>query len=546
MTKRQFTMNGKRYLHFPIRNTNELLAYNDDKEYRYVDVFINGERANTFYLKLASKGEKIDFYAPYYLFEEADEVTLVCEDCEDDNGLFEQVLVGDGAENMPALYPPFDGEKYRPTFHFSSRVGWLNDPNGLFYKDGVFHMYYQHNPFGLLHGSVNISWGHATSTDGVHWVEKHDAIYPVHRDCSVASGTAFIDVNNLAGFGENAIFSLHTELATVNFGGEDKHQTRGQYVCLSNDNGDTFVALSKDANVPVPIGEYWRDPKIFEADGKLCLAVYERFEEKNCISFYSSDNMLDWKRESRIMDMYECPDIFQLKAIETGTIKWVLYAGDGKYRIGRFENYMFIEEDGGGYLDYGICYAGQTFTNYPSLDFRFHLAWIDSDNWSNNDPFYYTGKRFSQCMALLCKLQLHETTDGRFYITRTPVEECKNLRESKILEESFLINGEKEIAIGNSKEIELTIEANKSFTLEIGRAKLNFDIEKGVVSTPKGEVIIDKSVTISAFIDKTSVEIFLNDKISITYTFDTSNCYLKVEGEHVAMEMVVYELKSIW
>lgn len=542
--EKKFLLNGKRYLHFPICNANEVLPYKEDKEYCYVDIIVDGNRRNTFYIKLATAEDKVDFYAPYYFFEEAESVILRCE--EEIEGLFDCVKVGDSVLEEPKLYPPFENEKYRQKFHFSPRIGWINDPNGLFYKDGVFHLYFQHNPFGIFHGEVNVSWGHAVSTDGIHWTEKHDAIYPIYTECLVASGTSFVDVNNLAGYGEGIIFSAHTELRATKFRENMDNYTKGQYVCITKDGGDTFVALTEEPNIPVPRGEDWRDPKLFEADGKLCLAVYERKDERNCISFYSSNNIVDWKLESRIMDMYECPDIFQLRAKETGTVKWVLYSGDGKYRIGKFEKYIFTEEDGGGYLDYGCCYAGQTFANYPSIDVRYHMAWVNSDEWCNNGRFYYTGKKFSQCLSMLCKLELHETPDGKFYISRTPKTEYEVLRGEKVLRKTLRVRGKEMIPMSNNKEITLSLKGSKTAIVNFGLAQLKFDFQSGIVTTPKGDVFVGNEATMDVFIDQTTVEIFVNNRISVTYTFDTKIADIVIEGDGVEAEMDVYEMQSAW
>ncbi len=533
---------GKQYLHFPIKNT--IGKYPEDKEYHYVDIVIGGKRINTFYIKLS---KQFDFYAPYYVGADCEEVTLVCRD-ELTDDYFDGVLVGDWIDNEPQLYPDLYKEKFRQQFHFSAARGWVNDPNGLFYKDGVFHLYFQHNPLGIFHGGINVSWGHAISTDLVHWKELHDAVYPIFRESFVASGTSFVDEKNSMGYGEGTIFSAHTELRATDYGEIVDRHTQGQFVCISRNEGKTFEPLTQKVGIAVPRGEDWRDPKLFQLDdGRFCIAVYERYEYRNCISFYSSNNMLDWKFESRMMDMYECPDIFRLKVQETGEYKWVLYAADGWYHIGDFKDFQFVNEEASGCLDYGACYAGQTFANYGNEEKKMHLAWINSDEWDKNGKFYYKGKTFSQCLTLVGELTLHRDKNGKLSLHRSPIKAIESLRDKVVYESDDRIEGGKEIPVNPLTEAKIKVKCDGFIGVYVGDAFVFYEKDIKILTTPKGEVAVDlDDLDLDIFIDHTSIEIFVNNRLSLTYPHFGRDTIVRVEAKDAQVSSKLYSLKSIW
>lgn len=539
MAERKIILNGKKYLHFPIVNTKG--KYAEDKAYSYIKISVDNEYSNTFYIKL---GMPCDFYAPYYVGKNKDVCVLSCVDLS--QNLLEGVVAGDEPEKEPRLYPSLYADEFRQQYHFTALRGWLNDPNGLFYKDGVFHLYFQHNPLGIFHGGVNVSWGHAISSDLICWKEKHDAIYPMRTQAFVASGSSFVDKENKFGYGKDAIFSAHTELRATDFKGYGDCRTTGQYVCVSDDGGETFREISNAPQIFVPAGEDWRDPKLFLTDeGRLCMAVYERENARNCITFYSSEDIKNWKVESRLMDLYECPDIFPLEA-ETGERKWVLYAGDGKYRIGDFRNCIFTKNGGEGYLDYGMCYAGQTFANYPSKEKRYHIAWINSDEWDKNGKFYTPKKCFSQSMSLACELSLHKKSDGMFYVSRRPCDNVYGLRRKIITEFSGTFEGKIVFPNENCSEATLKIDSQSVVRIYIGEAYVIFDPVNRVMITPKGEVSVNfEKLNLDIFIDVTSIEIFVNETYSITFSSYSFDCNIRVFSEKAKIETQIYKLRSI-
>ena len=421
MLKKTFLLSdGNKYLHFPIKNT--VGVYTEDKAYRYVKL-LNGEKLiSEIYIKLSKEP---DFYAPRY-FGEYDEVMLVCEDSDVPENYFDMIEIGKSIWAEQQLYSNLYNEKYRNQIHFSAARGWLNDPNGLLFHDGKFHMYFQHNPLGTVHGGVNVSWGHAESTDGIFWKEKNVAIYNRNAEQIVASGSAWCDEENIFGFGKNVIISAHTELNAYYFKGPKQPQTEGQFLMISYDGGNIFENLGKNPKVTVAKDEFWRDPKLLVIDKTMYMLVYERYEEQDCVTVYSSENLDEWKFCSRSMDLYECPDLFRLPVEETGEEKWILYGGNGNYSLCNFENCVIEKLSDGGFMDYGwSVYAGQTFNNHPDKNCRYHIAWV-VHGW-DNDFTDYPGKKFSQCMSLMCRLSLHKTKQG-YRLFRAPCKEIENLR----------------------------------------------------------------------------------------------------------------------
>ncbi len=280
---------------------------------------------------------------------------------------------------------------YRPAMHFTPAKGWMNDPNGMFYKDGVYHLYFQHYPDSTVWGPMH--WGHATSTDLISWKQEPIAIYPDSIGM-IFSGSAVVDENNTSGFGSNgkapivAIFTQH------NMEGEKsgKIDFQNQSIAYSNDNGYTWKMYAGNPVIHNPGIKDFRDPKVMwhEATKKwiMTLAV------KNKVSFYSSSNLKEWKHESDFGinngshdGVWECPDLFSLKLDNRNF--WVLTVsinpgGPNKgsatqYFIGEFDGHSFISGSSKTkWMDYGADnYAGVTFSNTGEK--KISIGWMS--NW---------------------------------------------------------------------------------------------------------------------------------------------------------------------
>ena len=492
-----------------------------------------------------------DTDAPYFFLDMTDfrdkTVTLMLQEPE---GLPEDVLerCTDGAEAVPGhpLYPDLYREELRPQFHFSSRRGWLNDPNGLVYADGKFHLYYQHNPLGTPHGSVNICWGHAVSDDLVRWEEKSDAILPWRRDWSIASGSAVMDYENRAGYGENAMIAAFTTLGTQSKDG-GIYPSGGQFLAGSTDGGDHFYLFDSHATVPTENGEGWRDPRLFRYGDKIIMAVYEVEDGVNCVSFYQSEDFHHWTRTSRNKDLFECPDIFPLKT-EDGEERWVLYGADGLCRIGIFDGAVFTESGQSHPLDYGTAtYAGQTWSEHPEGK-RVHISWVRGMGGENEgDELGYTGMPFSQCMSVPCELTL-EKHGEQYRVCRNPVPELVKLRR----EEAQTMTAERTeghtFAVAPLKEYVLTLTDIKApVTIRLGRHDVVYDPQKSILTFENGTTAAVRAdaLSIRVLADTTTMEAFFDGGIAATYAMHPEELALTVTGE-MRLQAEVWDLRSIW
>ncbi|MCX5401552.1 glycoside hydrolase family 32 protein [Streptomyces sp. NBC_00102] len=315
-------------------------------------------------------------------------------------------------------YPEFPypsttySEPFRGQFHFSSQSGWMNDPNGLVYANGVYHFFYQHNPHGLAWDTMH--WGHATSPDLVHWTQKPIALEPEVHPGTLFSGGGVVDKDNTSGLKTGSLDPI------VVFSNTD-----GVSVFYSNDNGQTFQAYDKGRK-QIQIPSESRDPKVFwdAARHRWTMVVWSD-QDGNGVNIYTSPNLLDWTFASRFKApwLFECPDMYPL-ALDgrTGQQRWVLTSASSQYVVGSFDGTTFSTDwtapqqmDQGTTYAGGSFYAAQTFTNTP--DGRtVQMAWQGGNHgstWTGNATFPVS-------------LGLVSTPDGP-RITRTPVAELASL-----------------------------------------------------------------------------------------------------------------------
>jgi fructan beta-fructosidase len=320
-------------------------------------------------------------------------------------------------------------EKYRPQFHFTSRRGWLNDPNGLIYNKGLYHMYYQHNPVGLPWG--NMSWGHAVSKDLVHWEEQPKVLFPDPKTGTCFSGAAFIDRWNQLGkkTGDEDVlvaFYLRTKI--------------GLCLAYSNDAGRTFtdyegnpVLTHAGARIDTP-RPFWYEPT-----GRWIAPTYDFFNNDQgkrlrCVGFYSSENLTDWTFESRVEqdkwgdELCGCVDFFQLPVDgDPANKNWVMILIDGSYIVGTFDGHVFRTLSGEpavtgdrirSLVFPGNYYATMTWHNVPN-DRRVQITWMRGGQ--------YPGMPFNQQMTIPVELTLHSTDEGP-RLRMNPIKELESLR----------------------------------------------------------------------------------------------------------------------
>jgi fructan beta-fructosidase len=344
---------------------------------------------------------------------------------------FDHIKIGSEAE---ALSPSDYAKPYRNQFHASTRRGWNNDPNGMVFHDGKFHLYYQYNPFGISWG--NMHWGHLVSADLTHWEEKPIALYQHTTKDAAFSGGGFVDHNNSAGLGKDTLFVAFTSTG------------RGECLAYSKDGGLTFTELPEN---PV-VKNKGRDPKViwYPPEQKWVMAVFDgeacaqteatpaksapEGRNNNNIAFWESKNLRQWSRTGAFTDpdrmaVFECPEMFELPvAGKRGESRWILLAAQNRYFIGQFDGKTFHKESGPHGTTHGAFYAAQTFSDMPDGR-RIQIGWVQTDSYQQQFP----DQIVNQAFTLPHELTLRETGDGlRVYFS--PVKDLEKLRGEVLAE----------------------------------------------------------------------------------------------------------------
>lgn len=298
----------------------------------------------------------------------------------------------------------FYKESGRPQQHFTFRRGWNNDPNGLIYYKGEYHLFGQHNPFE--NNWNNMHWGHAVSTDLVHWTELPEALAP-DRLGTIYSGTATIDKDNTSGLGKKGKAPMVALFTSAG-------KSRTQSLAYSLDNGRSWTKY--EGNPVLDTRDDSRDPKVFwyPEGGHWVMVLYQNDGH----SIYTSDNLKEWKFQSHLAGFYECPDMYRLPVDgDPSNTKWVLSSASGMYMIGDFDGKTFTPETSFQRYCHGIAYAGQTFNNMP--DGRIvQIAWLTTD---------YPGMPFRSCFSTPLEMSLKTTKDG-VRLFAEPVKEFEVLQ----------------------------------------------------------------------------------------------------------------------
>lgn len=517
----------KRYLNLPVKNGAVM---------KRGQLLVGGLVVRDFDIELADADP--DFYvvidlAPF----NGQELVLHIDALDKGSKALELVAQDDVIRGSENLYR----EALRPQFHFSSQRGWNNDPNGLVYYAGEYHLYYQHNPYGWKWG--NMHWGHAVSPDLVHWTELPQALYPQQYGDWVFSGSAIIDEANTAGFqtgAEKVIVAAYTSTG------------RGECIVYSNDRGRTFTEYEGN---PV-VKHQGRDPKLIwhEQAGHWAMAVYdEQPGKERGIAFYSSQNLKDWTFESRIEGYFECPEIFPLAVDgDPAQTKWVVYAASGEYSIGEFDGKVFHHESGPHPFNRGNCfYASQTFNNIPAEDGRrIQIAWGTVEA---------PGMPFNQMMDFPTELTLHTTGDG-IRMFAQPAREIETLVDATHnYGEQILCPGkdfftDPEGDLFRIRGCFANQDARK-VALEVRGMPVTYDFGKQEISCgdKKAEAPMrDGVLELEVLVDRLSLEIFVNGgAVYMPVGFHPptearSLAVRSVGGTATARKFVVDSLKSAW
>ena len=430
-------------------------------------------------------------------------------------------------------------EKFRPAYHHTPAYGWMNDPNGMFYKDGVYHLYYQYNPYGSMW--ENMTWGHSTSKDLIHWEAQPLAIEPDALG-AIFSGSCVVDKKN------DQVVAFYTSAG----------KAQVQSMAISKDNGITF---EKYAGNPVLVSteEDFRDPKAFWNPDiqkwNLVLAVGQEMR------FYSSSNLKDWTYESSFGQGYgchdgvwECPDLMKMPVRGTDKQKWMLicninpggpFGGSAtQYFIGEFDGHKFTcEHKDTRWMDYGKDhYATVTFDNAPDGR-KIALAWMSNWQYANQVPT----KQFRSANSVPRDLDLFEH-NGQTYCGVTPSKELNALRGKvvsklpKTCEIVVDVKGSTEMVLSNSigEQVVMKYDAAKqTFSMDRTRSYASFSEAFPVVTVAPtyGDI---KQLRI--FIDNCSIEAFdAEGKMAMTNLVFPNEPYqnLKVTGG----KATIYEIK---
>ena len=446
------------------------------------------------------------------------------------------VVASDELPDAAGMYK----EKHRPQFHFTSRRGWLNDPNGLVWQDGEYHQFYQHNPFGWNWG--NMHWGHATSPDLVHWTERPIAIHPHAYGDWAFSGSAVVDAGNTGGFQSGSEAPMVAAYTSTG---------RGECIVFSNDHGWTWTEYPGN---PV-VKHKGRDPRLlWHATSKQwVMAVYDEGDQRRSIDFYTSPDMKAWTFASRIDGFFECPDLFELPVDgDPNKTLWVLYAADAKYKLGRFDGKTFHVESGPEKhtLWHGNFYAAQTFSNEPKGR-HIQIGW--------GRGITFPGSAFNQQMSLPVDLTLKTTPDG-VRMFAAPVPELESLRiEKHDFSNTTLKPKANPLSAlsGDLFEIKLAAKpgAAEAIELNLRGTPVVYDVRKQelVCKQVKAPLpLVDGELRLHVFLDKGSIEVFGGDgraAVSVGAIPDDDDHAIGLfsrGGEAALRTLEVYPLRSAW
>ncbi|MFL1012648.1 glycoside hydrolase family 32 protein [Flavisericum labens] len=472
-------------------------------------------------------------------------------------------------ESISATHIDTEERLYRPNFHFTPKANWMNDPNGMFYLNGKYHLYFQYYPSGNVWGPMH--WGHAVSEDLITWDEKPIALYPDDLGL-IFSGSAVIDKNNTSGFGKNGVAPIVAMFTYHNMQGEKdgRKDYQTQAIAYSLDEGFTWTKYERNPVIENSGIKDFRDPKVIwdtkRSKWVMALAAGDK------VMFYSSLNLKDWVLESEFGSdkgahggVWECPDLFPMQVDETNETKWVLIVSINpggpnggsatQYFVGDFDGKTFtldsnfsnqLKDQNAVWLDYGKDnYAGVTWSNIPESDGRkLFIGWMSNWDYARDVPTF----TWRSNMTIARELKLKKNKNN-FYLESLPVDELYGLTKKTIAKDSISNNDidalmsncnmqkfslefdlkdlKEEIynilfynKVGDTLALGLNNISNYYFLDRQKSGKVGFS-KKFAPSISKAEVSKKlKTLHIQIILDKTSVEVFYeNGKVVMTELF---------------------------
>jgi len=468
-------------------------------------------------------------------------------------------------------------ETFRPQFHFTPQYGWMNDPNGMVYLDGEYHLFYQYNPYGSMWG--NMHWGHAVSTDMVSWTYLPIAIAPDSLG-TIFSGSAVVDTNNTAGFGKNTIVAIFTS----------NGKTQRQSIAYSTDKGRSFTKYTGNPVLPNPGITDFRDPKVSwnEVSNQWIMTL----ATKQTITFFGSPDLKKWTKLSEFgqglgshAGVWECPDLFPLKY--QGATKWILTVSINpggpnggsatQYFIGSFDGSKFTADPLPYplWMDYGRDnYAGVTWSNIPKSDGRrLFLGWMSNWDYATTVPTL----NFRSANTTPRELSLGMNGD-HMIVKSFPVKEMNTVRGVSKIFPNQLVKKEATLSglLLNNKgtyEVLMTLKPQHTstfgfelknskgellkFTFDLKTNKLTIDRDKSgkinfndkFKSGTSAPIVTKGSYNIRLLVDKASAEIFIdNGEIAMTTIFFPTEIMNSMtlfthEGSLKAENITIYNIK---
>ena len=528
-------VNGQgKYLCIPVQESAEEAT---------VNVLIDGKLERTLNIRLATS--KVDYTVPLDITEYNGKNLLLNVITKQSRATVREAK-GDACWKNFTVSNTFDvtnREKYRPAYHHTPLYGWMNDPNGMVYKDGVWHLCYQWNPYGSKW--QNLSWGRSTSRDLIHW-ENHEAVLQPDGLGMIFSGSSAIDSTNSTGFGANSIVAMYTSAAASQI----------QSLAYSTDGGQTFTTYP--ANPVLTLESEARDPNMFwNNESKQWTLVLANALEKEMLIFTSPD-MKQWTLQSSFGKgigaqdgVWECPDLFQLNVSNTGEKKWVLLCNINpggiqggsatQYFVGEFDGKTFkADTDANGniptkWMDYGKDhYATVSWSDAPNGR-RTVIGWMSNWQYAAEVPTM----QFRSANTLPRDLSLFRYSDGQYYLASAPSPEMLNLRDHSINKATRFNVGKKvqtfslptkndgiceivmDLETRRSSKVTMTLmnkhQEKVTMTYDAQNAQLSFDRTKsGLVDFSQDfpSVTVNPTysengkVSLRIFIDRSSIEVF--------------------------------------
>lgn len=454
-------------------------------------------------------------------------------------------------------------EAHRPQFHFTARRNWLNDPNGLVYYQGEYHLFFQHNPTGIDWG--HMTWGHAISRDLIHWEQRPNAIEPDALG-TIFSGSAVVDKENTTGFQtgeEKPLVAIYTAAGSTS--PESQGQPFTQCLAYSTDRGRTWTKHARNPVLGHIAGEN-RDPKVVW-HGPTRRWIMTLYLDRNDFGFFASPDLKHWTHLHNITvpGCAECPDLFEMPvetdednrlpntAHRTPMRKWVWTAANGQYLVGEFDGARFTPESGPHVVEYGAnCYAVQTYSDIPASDGRrIQIGWMRGGR--------YPQMPFNQQMTFPCELTLRAFPEG-LRLCKRPIREIERLHapsagwrdrtvepgENPLASLSGdLFDIRAEVEIGEAEELGFRVRG-ESVTYRVREATLSA-LGQSAPLEP-----VDHRIALQILVDRASLEVFGNDgRVAL------SSCFLPAPGNRGlefytlggsvrVVSLTVSPLRSIW